>query len=67
MLDLIIQKIIQNKEWLFSGIAVAVPLAVIGWLGSKRKSEADKTSTYSVQQTHNGSGDNVVGNKNIKE
>lgn len=27
--------IIQNKEWLFSGIAIAVPLSVIGWLLSR--------------------------------
>lgn len=24
--------IIENKTWLFSGIAIAVPLAIIGWL-----------------------------------
>lgn len=23
----------RNKEWLFSGIAVSVPLAIIGWVG----------------------------------
>jgi len=23
---------IQNKEWLLSGIAVSVPLAILGWL-----------------------------------
>ncbi|PHV16324.1 hypothetical protein CSQ90_14880 [Janthinobacterium sp. BJB303] len=23
--------IIENKEWLFSGIAIAVPLAIIAW------------------------------------
>lgn len=27
--------IIQNKEWLFSGIAIAIPLAAIGWFFSK--------------------------------
>ncbi|TAN04759.1 MAG: hypothetical protein EPN36_06815 [Rhodanobacteraceae bacterium] len=24
--------IIANKEWLFGGVAVAVPLAIVGWL-----------------------------------
>ena len=24
--------IIENKDWLFSGIAIAVPLAIVGWL-----------------------------------
>jgi hypothetical protein len=28
--------IIQNKEWLFSGIAIAIPLAGIGWFFSSR-------------------------------
>ncbi len=51
--------IIDNSEWLFSGVAIAVPLAIIGWLCSKRKSEAKKTSTYSVQQINIGSGKTV--------
>ncbi len=28
--------IIENRTWLFSGIAIAVPLALIGWFISKR-------------------------------
>lgn len=24
--------IIKNKDWLFSGVAIAIPLAIIGWL-----------------------------------
>lgn len=28
--------IIENKEWLFSGFAIAVPLAIIGWFFSSR-------------------------------
>jgi len=33
----------QNKEWLLSGIAVAVPLAIIGWLiASKRSNQSQK-------------------------
>ncbi len=23
--------ILENKEWLFSGVAIAIPLAIIGW------------------------------------
>lgn len=26
--------IIGNKEWLFSGIAIAIPLAIMGWFFS---------------------------------
>lgn len=32
--------IIANKEWLFSGICVAVPLALLGWLLRKRAGRA---------------------------
>lgn len=29
--------IVENKDWLFSGAAIALPLAVIGWFISSRK------------------------------
>lgn len=28
--------IIENKEWLFSGLLVSVPIAIVGWLISKK-------------------------------
>jgi len=28
--------IINNKEWLFSGIAIAIPIAIFGWAFSTR-------------------------------
>jgi hypothetical protein len=63
MLDLSTKSI----EWIFSGIGVAI-LGVIGkWLCSKRKSEAKKTSTYSVHQINIGGGDNVGRDKIVKE
>lgn len=31
--------IVENKEWLFSGIAIAMPLALAGWYLTKRKSK----------------------------
>ena len=41
--------LIQNKEWLLSGVAVAVPLAIIGWLiatrGNKQTQKGGKGST----------------------
>jgi hypothetical protein len=30
------QWILANKQWLFSGVLVAVPLAAMGWLLAKR-------------------------------
>jgi hypothetical protein len=29
--------ILANKDWLFSGVAIALPLAIIGWIFSSRK------------------------------
>ena len=41
--------IIENKDWLFSGIAIAVPLAIVGWListrGNKQVQKGGKNST----------------------
>jgi hypothetical protein len=31
--------IAENKDWLFSGVAIAIPLAIIGWLISSRKNK----------------------------
>lgn len=41
--------IIENKGWLFSGIAIAVPLAIVGWVistrGNKQVQKGGKNST----------------------
>ena len=41
--------IIENKDWLFSGIAIAVPLAMVGWFissrGNKQIQKGGKNST----------------------
>jgi hypothetical protein len=31
--------IIENKEWLFSGLAISVPLALIGWFISRSRNK----------------------------
>lgn len=31
--------VLENKEWLFGGAAVAIPLAAIGWLISSRRNK----------------------------
>lgn len=31
--------ITENKDWLFSGVAIAIPLAIIGWLISSRRNK----------------------------
>jgi type VI protein secretion system component VasK len=42
--------ITENKEWLFSGVAVAVPLAVIGWFLARAKRNAKRTSEKRIEQ-----------------
>lgn len=41
--------IIENREWLFGGIAVAIPLAILGWFvsnrGNKQVQKGGKNST----------------------
>lgn len=52
--------IITNKEWLFSGVAIAVPLALIGWIiSSRRNKQVQKGGKNSTNVQ-------VGGNLNIK-
>lgn len=41
--------ITENSEWLFSGIAIAIPLAIIGWFftstGNKQVQKGGNRST----------------------
>ena len=58
--------IIQNKEWLFSGIAIAIPLAIIDKLfssrGNKQVQKGGDNST-NIQVDGNLK---IVGNKDDK-
>jgi hypothetical protein len=41
--------IIGNKEWLFSGIAIVLPLAILGWFfGSKKNKQVQKSGSNST-------------------
>ncbi|KDN30098.1 hypothetical protein VFDL14_05025 [Vibrio fortis] len=31
--------VLQNKEWLFSGAAIAIPVAIAGWLFTSKKNK----------------------------
>ena len=43
------QWLIDNREWLFGGIAVAVPLAIIGWVvGVRRSKQIQKSGSHST-------------------
>ncbi|XCN71020.1 MAG: hypothetical protein Q3M24_11880 [Candidatus Electrothrix aestuarii] len=52
--------IIENKDWLFSGVAVSGPIALIGWyLARKTDKRTGPVIDNSVRQSHTGIGDNV--------
>ncbi len=55
----------KNKQWLFSGVAVSIPLALIGWLWFQGGDPPPVPPDNSTQQTHSGTGDNVGGDKNV--
>ena len=52
--------IIKNKDWLFSGVAVSIPIALIGWyMARKAGGGGGRITDNSVRQSHTGTGDNV--------
>ena len=55
----------ENRQWLFSGVAVSVPLAIIGWLWFQGGDVSTVTKDKSVHQPHSGGGDNLGGDKNV--
>lgn len=58
--------VIQNKEWLFSGAAIAIPLAMAGWiLSSKRDAQVQKGGANSTN-IQAGRDLSISGNRNDK-
>ncbi|MFA6310510.1 MAG: hypothetical protein WCV99_21970 [Sterolibacterium sp.] len=58
--------IVENKDWLFSGVAIAIPLAIIGWSISGRGNKqiqkgGDKSTNIQV-----GGNLKIGGNKDDK-
>jgi hypothetical protein len=66
----IVDWISKNVEWLFSGIAITVPLAVLGWFANRRKKrnagEATPAIVHSVT-SHNQSGGITAHTVNVQE
>ncbi|MCP4549219.1 MAG: tetratricopeptide repeat protein, partial [bacterium] len=55
----------KNKQWLFSGVAVSIPLTIVGWLWFQGGDPPPVPPDNSTQQTHSGTGDNVGRDKNV--
>ncbi|MBA2073158.1 hypothetical protein [Aeromonas veronii] len=58
--------ILENKEWLFSGVAIAIPLAIIGWLFSGRINKQVQKGGDNSTNIQVGGDLKIGGNKNDK-
>lgn len=58
--------ILENKDWLFSGILVSVPLAILGWYFNKSKSKQIQKSGHSSNNIQVG-GNVTITRKNDNE
>ena len=37
---MVLDWILENQQWLFSGAAVAIPIAILGWLWKSRSNKS---------------------------
>lgn len=58
--------IVENKEWLFSGVAIAIPLAIIGWWFSDRGGKQVQTGGDKSTNIQVGRDVKIGDNKNDK-
>lgn len=58
--------ILKNKEWLFSGVAIAIPLAIIGWFFSSRENKQVQKSGNNSKNIQVGGNLEIGNNKNDK-
>lgn len=58
--------IVENKEWLFSGVAIAIPFSIIGWFFSSRGSKQVQNGGDRSTNIQVGRDLKIGGNKNDK-
>ena len=58
--------ILETKEWLFSGVAIAIPLAIIGWFFSCRINKQTQKGGDNSTNIQIGGDFKIGGNKNDK-
>jgi len=56
--------ITENKDWLFSGAAIAIPLAIIGRFISSRRNKQIQKGGKNSTNIQVGGNVNIGGNKN---
>lgn len=57
--------IIANKEWLFSGAAIAIPLAITGWIFATRGSKQTQKGGNNSTNIQVGGSLNISGKKDV--
>ncbi|WP_338576439.1 hypothetical protein V6L78_13700 [Pseudomonas canadensis] len=58
--------ILANKEWLFSGVAIAMPVALISWLVSRHGGKQTQKSGNNSTNIQIGGNFKIGGNKDDK-
>jgi hypothetical protein len=56
--------ITENKDWLFSGVAIAIPLAIIGWFSSSGRNKQVQKGGENSTNIQVGESLNIGNNKN---
>ena len=62
-----IEWIIKNKEWLFSGLLVGIPIALVGWFFSRRPSRQSQIQKAGDNSTNVQVGGNIEVKKGKKK
>lgn len=63
-----IEWMIENKTWLFSGLAVAVPIAILGWIISRQRNKTvQKQKSGSRSINVQAGSDVIIGERNKHE
>ena len=58
--------IVQNKEWLFSGIAISIPIAILGWIFFSRGNRQVQKGGDNSTNIQVGGNFKIGGNKDDK-
>jgi hypothetical protein len=56
--------IIKNKDWIFSGIGISMPIAIIGWIFSSRRNSQKQRSGNGSTNIQVGGNFKIEKNKN---
>ena len=64
MISQIINWIIENKEWIFSGIGVTLLLGIVGFIYKKFTKKSNEEKTIKIEQKNEGKNATQIGIQN---